>query len=330
MAFLCERCGKDFRCQYDLDRHLNRKTPCDAGEYKCPGCNLPFASKKLANVHIKKGRCKGKRPAVIAEELARENSELKDRIQQQEQLMQMTNHATAAACSSQSDRHDHCHNLTINIETLNVTRAVGQEDMQHLSRLTVSELRQKLNLTPGPQALADWCALLRTDEEHPENHNALLLAADSDSMACCRGGQWAVASRNVVLLELLRHDMARLYSQLSRFEGDADTASFRNEYLLHGLMTQDNSGDRAGLQKIMDAIARPIIELTHKFYLTVSEDDLPPKLVIQQQKIDQFRERIAKHRAEFEKHEAAELAFLLDMQRDMAESLQQMTQDETQ
>lgn len=181
MAFLCEKCGKDFRCQYDLDRHLNRKTPCNAGSYRCPGCNLPFASKKLANVHIKKGRCKGKRPAVVAEELARENSQLKDRIQQQEQLMQMTNNATAAACTSQSHQHNNHHNLTINIETLNVTCAVGQENMQHLSQLTASELRQKLNLTPGPQALADWCALLRTDEEHPENHNALLLAADSDN-----------------------------------------------------------------------------------------------------------------------------------------------------
>lgn len=123
--------------------------------------------------------------------------------------------------------------------------------------------------------------------------------------------------------------MARLYSQLSRFEGDADTASFRNEYLLHGLMTQDNSGDRAGLQKVMDAIARPIIELTHKFYLTVSQDDLPPALIPQQRQIDQLRETIAGHRADFEKHqadfekrEAAPVAILMNMQRNMAEALQ--------
>lgn len=47
---------------------------------------------------------------------------------------------------------------------------VGQEDLKHL---TAEELCRTLRFVEGAEVLGKWCALLRADEEHPSNHNAL-------------------------------------------------------------------------------------------------------------------------------------------------------------
>lgn len=285
---LCEKCGRDFDTAFLLKRHLDRKTPCDAGKARCPGCDLPFADKKAVNAHLKHHRCKGKRPVVIANELQKENETLKDRLQHQQVLLNMTNAVTAAA--SQADgapaivqnninsNNNITNNFIINLNGLSAVNPVGSESLAHLSG---QDIEQKLRLIPGPQVFADWCAILRGDEGNPHNHNVLCLNSDSKEMAVCRKDGWIVDDKSVIMKEILGSDASRLYSAIgSRQEGSSQAQSFKYEYLLHQVMASIcNDCNDPSLKPIFEAMAEPIIQLTQKFYVEAVPDNKPPAYV---------------------------------------------------
>ena len=120
-----------------------------------------------------------------AEELQQENQELQDRLHNMEEQLGMVNKASAAVV--QNIVLNNTNNLVINVENLNVHNSAGHEDLSHISKLTFQELQKKLSLPHSPQAFAEWCRMVRTDldEDHPENHTALLLDKDATEMACC-------------------------------------------------------------------------------------------------------------------------------------------------
>lgn len=276
MGFLCPTCLREFTTRRDLERHKNRKIPCNAGNHVCNGCNGHFTTKRALTAH-QDGHCKGKNTATQNQELAREMEFLKNRLEEQEGLLEMTNRVTAAAVEASSSSTGSCtinnghivnNNVTVNIENLQVTAGLGQESLSHIAKLTDREIRNKLSFIHGPQAMADWCAMVRADEEHPENHNALLLERGQSQMACNRDGKWTMDETEKVLLELSRCDMLRFYNHLSRYEQDPVLQAFRNEYLLHNLMTRSNGNDILALKPVLDAISKPLIELTQKLYAT--------------------------------------------------------------
>ena len=317
----CPKCFAQFVCQRDLENHLNRKIPCDTGKFQCTGCNLRFTTKRSLNAHIEDKRCKGKSAALVAHEASQELEEMKNRLAQQEELLQMTNSVTAAAASNTSSstvnigtQHNH---ITINIQ--NNVSSLGEEKISHFSKTSDDEMLAKLSLTRSPAALANWCALLRTDEDHPENHNALLLSADSKEMACCRKGRWAWEATEKLLLEISRTDMMRLYTHLGRYDQNQAAQEFRHEFLLHDMMTKSNTGQVAELNPVMAAIAKPIIALTQKFYSTTVQEDMDPEEVQLTKYIEQTRETLIENRASFEKNEAKQLSLLLGLQRQMSE-----------
>ncbi len=318
MVVICALCFDEFATNRDLERHLQRKIPCNVGDFRCTGCSRPFQTKKNLSEHINKNRCKGKSPALMAHELALKNARLEQQVLQQERLLQMTNAVTAAAAaaagsSTNITQHNH---ITINIQ--NNVASLGDEKLSHFSQVPDDEMLKKLCLTRGDKVMEGWCALVRADEEHPENHNALLLAADSKEMACCRKGKWSWDERDKTLLEITRYDMMRLYSHLGRYDKNPRVQEFRNEYIMHDLMTKSNNGQELELKSMMDAIAKPIIELTQKYYATtvddLSEDDLEL-----QEDIATLQKSLATNRANFEQHEAQQTSVLMGMQRRMAD-----------
>lgn len=329
MVIYCPKCFGQFSSNRDLERHLQRKIPCDQGDFKCPGCSQPFLSKQSLNTHLKKQRCKGKKPMLAAQELSQELDELKDRMDCHEHIMQMTNAATAAASSSVNINQNgpannvnvtHQH-ITVNISNHSVS-SLGEEKLTHLSRISDEDMLGKLKLTKTPSLMGGWCALLRADEEHPENHNALLLNADSKEMACCKAGNWSWGETSKMLLEILRADIIRLYTHLGRYDQLAEVQAFRNEYILHELMVKDNTGDKTHLQPMLDAIAEPIIALTRKFYAHQESVDMTPEQVAITAMLKQMQDKIALKRqrhkeqcAQYEQEEAEDIAVLLNLQR---------------
>lgn len=326
MVIHCPKCYIEVASQRDLERHLDRKTPCDAGQHKCTGCALSYKTKKSLNDHKK--RCKGKSNALRAIELANENEKLKTQAEQHEQLLQMTNSATAAASASQvtnivsQNIHNH---ITVNIHNHTHVSNLGEEKLTHFSRQTDEAMLEKLNLSRCPKALEAWCALLRADEEHPENHNALLLGADSKRMACCRGGKWCWGDTEETLLEISRNDINRLYTHLGRYDQNQRVQDFRNEYLVHDVMARATSGMDQSLKPIMNAVALPIIALTQKFYACTVEEDMDPKDREFQKAIGRLEKLLVDEQAAFDQKQAAQKSELLLMKRVLSEKAQQYT-----
>lgn len=325
MVVNCPKCLGEFATQRDLERHLQRKTPCDAGNVKCTGCATFFTSDRGLKDHIKKGRCKGKSLALVNSELAEQVEHLKTQAEQHEQLLQMTNSATAAAAESSSSitnftQNVHNH-ITINIDQRTHVSGLGQEKLSHFSKLSDEDSLSKLRLTKGPALMGNWCAMLRADENHPENHNALLLTADSKEMACCREGKWQWEATDKILLEISRTDMMRLYTHLGRYDQNVTAQAFRHEYLLHDLMARSNTGSADDLKPFMHALAQPIIALTQKFYATtlVESTDSNPAAERLLKTIDELKQTIVEERAQFEQREAKRLALLMSLQRQATE-----------
>lgn len=331
MVVYCPKCCGEFASNRDLERHLQRKIPCDQGDFKCTGCSQPFQTKQSLTTHVKKGRCKGKKPMLAAKELSEEVDSLRNRMDCQEHIMQMTNAATAAASSVNINQHGSSNSVNVVQQhiTVNVSNhpvcSLGQEKLTHLSQISDTEMLSKLKLNKSPSLRGGWCALLRADEDHPENHNALLLNADSKEMACCKAGEWSWGETSKMLLEILRADISRLYTHLGRYDQEADVQAFRNDYVLHGLMTKDISGDREHFQPMLDAIAQPIIALTKKFYAHYEQIDMTPEQLAVVATIKQMQQDIVLERANheqqcarYEKMEAERIARLLNLQRQLS------------
>ena len=324
MVIHCPKCYIELASQRDLERHLDRKTPCDSGEHKCNGCGLSYKTKKSLNDHKK--RCKGKSNALKAAELAQENEKLKRQAEQHEQLLQMTNSVTAAASASQitnvgtQNIHNH---ITVNIHNHTHVSNLGEERLTHFSRQTDEEMLTKLNLSRCPKALEAWCALLRADEEHPENHNALLLGTESEMMACCRGGKWCWGDTEQTLLEISRNDMNRLYTHLGRYDQNQRVQDFRNEYLVHDVMARATSGMDESLKPIMNAVALPIIALTQKFYACTVEENMDFTDKEMHKAIAELEKSLVDEQENLDKKQAGQKSALLMMKRLMAEKAQQ-------
>lgn len=94
-------------------------------------------------------------------------------------------------------------------------------------------------------------------------------------------------------------------------------------------MSASNAGDCERMKPLLKAIARPIIELTQKYYVSVdAEQDtqqLSPQLDSMQTEIIQMQQDILKDEEIFQMMQAKRMAALLRMRRTMSELVKQQT-----
>lgn len=60
MIYACQKCGKNFRDNYNLLKHLNRKNSCGKKhKLECDKCGRKFARRACLNYHIEHNVCNG-------------------------------------------------------------------------------------------------------------------------------------------------------------------------------------------------------------------------------------------------------------------------------
>lgn len=322
---ICPKCHKGFSSQYELERHLNRKTPCDAGKEICTGCDGTFSDKKALNTHLRLKRCKGKHAVVIAKEQAEKLAQLEEQMQKQQELMNMTNAVTAAA-GQNAQQHQpsiinnnqsytqNINNVTININGMHTVNPVGSESIAHVKTESIAN-----KLSHGPKVFTDWCTLLRADDQ-PQNHNVLMINTDSKEIALCREGGWTVGDRNVVLREVLGQDASKLYGAIgSRLDQNQDAMNFRNDYLLHDVMNAiNNDCSGASLRPLLDALAVSIICLTRRFYVETKPEQRTPEHIAIEEALQCLQDIEHEEEQRFRQAQAKRNEKILDLRRNLA------------
>lgn len=289
MPQICPKCGIDFHTPSKLAQHLNRKIPCNSGKYPCRQCPKKFSTWGARHRHEKEA-CKG--PAVSIEDLQEQNAslqqELADKDEAHQQHLAMVNQASAAVVQQIINNNTTNNNLVINIENLHVHNSVGKESVSHLKNLTLSQLG--LQLKQDPSTFAKWCQILRADDEHPENHNVLLVDMDAKHAAMCDDGKWKMQKREDALLQLVGTDATSLYNMLARFGDEA--REFRFEYLLHDIMAKAASLDKTALKPVMTALAEPLVTMTQRLYAQAGETSIGNH---KSKALEQMKEEMREH-----------------------------------
>ena len=154
-------------------------------------------------------------------------------------------------------------------------------------------------------------------------------------MTCCRGGTWVVEEKDKILLELARCDVTLgvdfiiiiigFYNLLGRLEDD-EAKNFRLEYVLHNVMSKchNGTGDAFEMRSIMQAIAKPIMKLTNKYYVEPAETEpMSTQQVELRNQIDIMEESLTKERLLREQFEAERRAAILAMRRNLSATVGQ-------
>ena len=295
MPAICPKCGVDFHSPSRLTAHLARKIPCDVGKYQCEECKHRYTSWEARHRHKK--ICKGlqKTNDQLQEEVAELRQEVADTKTTVQNHLAIVNEASAAAAQQVIHQHQ---TLNINIENLHIHNSLGSENITHLKDMTLHDL--KLQLSKNPSIMRRWCEILRADDEHPENHNVLLLDLNAKDAALCDEGQWKMQDRETTLFQVACKDATALYNLLARFGDEAREVRF--EYLLHDVMAKAASLDKLGLKTLMDALAEPIVALTKRLYAKPAKVDNTKDLAIEEltKKMLESEQAHKRERAEYE------------------------------
>ena len=215
---------------------------------------------------------------MIAHELAATNQQLKEQLADTDNKIAMTTKVTIAATLKQEIVRQQTRPTQITVEIVTaVTNPVGKEDLLHWDIMDKDDWEEHFNhFAHAPSTFAKWCAATRADEGLPCNHNALLRAIDDNEMKHFSNGLWATDTRENVLLRLITADKERMSEELERFEDPfrppepGSLAQMACDFRLHFLTATVNQAllarNMTVLKPIMDAMARPLVELTNKFY----------------------------------------------------------------
>lgn len=297
----CPDCPLTFPTKQQLDQHLARKTPCNAGGHKCSKCDKGLKTAKTRRRHEK--ICKGKGTTLedVQAQLDRVHAELANKDAAQQELFQVVNAASAAAVQNivnNITNNTVINNYTINIDQLNVHKSVGQESKSHLKGT-------KIRFAKSPVVFADWYKMLR---EPQHNHNVLVVSKDSKEALICLGDKWEKRDRDEALMIVFRADSTSLYDHVAnRYASDDESAnSFRYDYLATGVMQYAADNDFLNLRAILDTYCDMAVATTQQYLTSAASaseerslsDGLLADEYVADQCIDQCQAEIQQHQNE--------------------------------
>ena len=239
MSFICEKCNKQLKDKYSLDRHYNRKYPCDQlpnidvdNECICPFCNKKYSSRSTLNRHLK-DNCKKidkkvdetctvsvlkkkiKKLEKGQYELLKKNKELEKKIN--------TDKVIETIADSQvvkGNYNNNCNNTTNNT-TNNIFNIVafGKEDLSHLSKKDWIKIFKN-----NYKAMEALTKLTHFDEDKPENHNIYIAGQKSKYAMVHNGKDWELKDRNDTVGDLYGDKAYIIFNKIDELSDELPVA----------------------------------------------------------------------------------------------------------
>lgn len=291
----CERCDASFPTQLKLERHLDRKFPCDQGAYSCPKCHRRFAQRQGRCRHA--ASCNG--PPLTDKDHEDTIATLRAVVVLQQQALaaattceeaslsagaSTSNTAAGSVCNAVHTNGNHNHtdnsvndNSVTNVTINHVCVNWGDEDMGLVRGLSIEKLKELVGpFLQDHSSLVKFIELVRMNPDNPQNHNMLLANADAKQVAVHSNDQWAHKDCDVHLRNTLGLDAQRLSDKLA---GDEDLRDYRMQYLA-GVMARNGANDTEGLSREIKALRGPLAAFTQARYVNDEAGDalgdLPP------------------------------------------------------
>ncbi len=221
MTVKCKRCCKEFKDNYNLHRHLNRKNPCkllvsvdtkttetDTKKLKskesghiCYYCMGEFAQSSSLYRHI--NRCKVKKAQDQEKEaifdklvrqkesdylrdLANENRMLKKELNEKNMIIKKSNIVNGTINNNSHNTNNTNNTINNNIKIV----AFGKEDISHIS---VKEWIRILKR--NYKSIEDLAMKTHFDKNKPENQNIYISNLHSKYIMVHNGNNWNVKNR---------------------------------------------------------------------------------------------------------------------------------------
>lgn len=263
---ICPKCEASFDTKAQLNKHLQKKNPCDKG-FPCNICGKNSKTAETRRKHQKK--CKGPKKTLegVQAELEEVKNELADRSAAEQQRFGLVNNASAVAAQQVINNITNVNvtnNYTINTESLHIHNSIGHECKAHLKGV-------KIRITENPKVFADWYKLLR---EPCHNHNVLLPFIDSKEALICLGNVWEKRDVQEAIMMIIGADSSSLYDHVgNRYPSDDALAnSFRYDYLAQHVMQMASNKDTNGLKDIIKTYIEQVVETSQQYLVPVQNE----------------------------------------------------------
>lgn len=226
-------CGQSFEKKQNLTKHINQKISCDSPDrkYPCPNshCHLKFLSSSSRCHHLKV--CKPK--------------ETKDSLRQDNMILREALACVGGHITNNITQNNHTNNIDNSI-TLNIhVNCFGQENKEHIQKLTIDGIRELLSNTDEDRPLREFVKLLRMNPEYPENHNVripnekrnVLMKKTKDGWAnveAVPNGLWSVAAvdffdlKDLALRLIKREECGELVDWIKDTEKKIQNSSYKH------------------------------------------------------------------------------------------------------
>ena len=247
---VCDKCQRSFTSKKDLERHRKRRYPCDAGLFTCENCTQTFTQRSSRD-HHRRHTCKGSTQTIAGLQAQLEQCKLiiaaTGRLGERAVEGSTSNGQTTNVGTVQGDviEGDKITNIYNNIVVL----PAGNECTDHIRQMSMEELREKIGLQPNDSTMEKLFALVRLDENHPENHTLLLPDLNGKEIHYKTKTGWEVGDFNNRMHAAFCDDttlLTKIYPE------DQRNDLFYDGFLYHDLLP------RIGSSKIDDSNLKPL------------------------------------------------------------------------
>lgn len=196
---VCDNCGRSFRRNENLRRHLD-KNACRDINYRCSLCNNGFSSKNSMYRHMKHS-CEAKKEEDqkkedIYERLKRLEEQNKRIMEENDALKKKVTKISKADGTVVYNTHNEYTNSNVNNGTINNIYLVGygKEDMDKIDRIDLLKVfRTGFN---SPLSLTET---MHFNPKYPEFHNVYIPSMKDKYAMIYDGSEWTMVTKEYLI-----------------------------------------------------------------------------------------------------------------------------------